>query len=44
MLGKTLLTPVDNIVGYVKEKPNCTISYLRDKLNVPFTGFREVAL
>ena len=35
MLGKTLLTPVDNIVGYVKEKPNCTISYLRDKLNVP---------
>ncbi len=35
MLGKTLLTPVDDIVDYVKEKQNCTISYLKDKLNVP---------
>ena len=35
MLGKTLLTPMDDIVGYAKEKPNCTISYLKDKLNVP---------
>lgn len=35
MLSKVLSTPVDDLVNLVKTNNNCSISFLKTKLNVP---------
>lgn len=35
MLNKVLLTPVDNMVEIVKQNNKCSITFLKNKLNLP---------
>ena len=35
MLNKVLETPVDTLVELVKKNDNCTITFLKEKLNLP---------
>ena len=35
MLNKVLLTPVDDLVELVKINPNCSVSFVRDKIRMP---------
>ena len=37
METKVLLTPVDELVGIVKENPNCQVGFLAKKLELPVT-------
>jgi hypothetical protein len=35
MLGKVLTTPVDDLVELIKQNNNCSITFLKNKLNIP---------